>query len=149
MAFTRANAEAVLVRRANRKMVMAGFAITTAGSNADLDDPLATALRKMGFSASIPVVDGDFDDLADTQQDEFLARAELRLLENIHENLAVADISVGPRRESLGQIVDQTDKAIERLSARIEKEFGAGLMALTAGTILKNSTARAPEYWNE
>jgi len=132
----RANVEGVLVRRASRKMLLAGFAITTSGINADLDDPIATALRKMGISPSIPVVDGDFDDLADNQQDEFLARAELRLLENILGSLDVADLTVGPRRESLGQIADQVSKAIERLQSRIEREFGVG--TLVAGNILLN-----------
>jgi hypothetical protein len=136
MTITRANVEEVLVRRAKRKMALAEFDTSATGTNPDLDDPIATALRKMGFPASVPIVDADLDDLADTQQDEFLARAELRLLENILGSLDISDLSVGQRRESFGQIVDQVSKAIERLQSRIEQEFGVG--ALVAGNILLN-----------
>lgn len=136
MTLTRANIEAVLVRRAGKKMSLVDFAITTAGSNADLDDPLATALRKMSLTVSVPVTDTNLSALTDSQQDEFLARAELRLMENIAENIDFSDISVGSRQESMNQLAEQCAKAIERLETRIEKEFGGGLGALQTGNIL-------------
>ena len=134
MAYTRAQAEASLVARQKVKMAYVSFAVTTAGSNADLNDPLAVALRKLGKTASSPVSDSDLTTLTDEQWDELLDRAELRLLQSISGNLDEVDISVGPRRESLSQLSAQVDKAIERLEARIEKEYG-GFSALKSGRI--------------
>jgi hypothetical protein len=136
MAYTRANAETSLVSRLGGKMALVGFAITTVGSNAALDDPLAVALRKMGHTASNPVTDGNLAGLTDAEIDELLNRAELRLLGNIAGNIDLTDIQVGPRRESLGQLAEQCEKAIARLSKSIEREFGAGLSGLNGGSLM-------------
>jgi hypothetical protein len=135
MAYTRSGAETVLVGRLRAKMVMVGFAVTTAGSNADLNDPFAVALRRMGVAASSPVVDADIAGLTADQYDEFVDRAELRLLQSIVGNIDLTDISVGPRRESLGQLADQCEKAIARLEKSIANEWGAGLSGLETGSL--------------
>ena len=127
-------------------MALVGFATTTAGSNADLDDPLAVSLRKLGRTASTPVTDGDLSDLPDAQIDEFIDRAELRTLENIAGNIDLVDITVGPRRESLGQLADQCEKAIARLAANIANEFGAGLSELTTGSLTLDFQQESHEY---
>jgi hypothetical protein len=135
MAFTRAHAEASIVGRLRGKMALVGFATTTDGSNADLDDPIAVTLRKMGKTASSPVSDGDLSGLSDIEIDEFIDRAELRTLESIAGNIDLTDISVGPRRESLGQLATQVETAIARLQRSIQTEFGAGLTTLKAGSL--------------
>lgn len=135
MAITRAQVEASVVGRLRGKMALVGFAVTTTGSNADLNDPIAVALRKMGKPASNPVGDGDLSSLSGVELDELLDRAELRTLQNIAGNLTLVDVSVGPRRESLGQLGGQIEKQIESLSRFIEREFGPGAQELAGGII--------------
>ncbi len=147
MTFTRANAEQELVGRASGKMAAAGLAVTVVGTNADLNAPMLSAFRKMGVEPGSQVVsDTDFTLLESSQLDEFLDRAELRLLENILGNLDLTDVSIGPRRESLGQIAEQTEKAINRVSARIAKEYGAGVAGLTADYIDLNFAAKSSDF---
>jgi hypothetical protein len=145
MSITRANAEVELVSRASKKMVLVGFAVTVVGTNADLNGPLATALRKMGLTASSTVSDGDLAALEAEQIDEFYDRAELRLLENIVGNIDLTDIQVGQRRESLGQLADQVEKALTRLTARVEKEYGVGLSELGVGSLMMNFQQDEPD----
>lgn len=135
MSLTRIQAETELVDRAGAKMALAGMAVTIVGTNADLNGAMSVALRKMGLTASSTVVDGDLAALETDQVDEFLDRSELRLLENIQGNLDLTDIKVGQRSESLGQLADQVEKAITRLSTRLMREYGVGLGTLSGGTI--------------
>ena len=126
MTLTRANAEVELVGRAKGKMELVGMAVTVVGTNADLNGPLASALRKMGIAPASPitVTDTDLANLTDADIDEYLDRAELRLLENIHRNYTLVDIKSGPQDEKLSQIAAQLEKAIETLSAKIRSEYG-------------------------
>ena len=52
MTITRANLESILVQRAGGFMSFVGFAVTIAGANANLNDPLAYALRQTGYSVT-------------------------------------------------------------------------------------------------
>jgi hypothetical protein len=126
MTLTRALAEAELVKRQGARMALVEMAVTISGSNADLQSPLATALRKMGLSASAPVTDGDLAVLGDDQIDEFLDRAELRLMTNIKGNLTLVDISNGPRSEKFGQLGQELREDIQEMRGRIEDEYGTG-----------------------
>jgi len=126
MTLTRANAETELVSRAKGKMELVGMAVTVVGTNADLNGPLSTALRKMGLAPASPitVTDTDLANLTDADIDEYLDRAELRLLENIHRNYTLVDIKSGPQDEKLSQLAAQLEKSIELLSAKIKSEYG-------------------------
>ena len=126
MTLTRADAEVVLVQRAKGKMALVDMAITTVGTNADLNDPLSTAFRLLGYTPASPVTisDTDLTNLADSKVTEFLDRAELRLLETIHGNIDLVDITVGPRRESLNQLADQVKDAIDALQKKISTRYG-------------------------
>ena len=146
MTITRANAEAELVSRASKKMVLVGMAVTTAGSNASLQSPLSTALRKMDLTASSPVTDVDLSALDDDQIDEFYDRAELRLLENILGNIDLTDIRVGERQESLGQLATQLEKAIDAKTKKLEKEYGAGVGSIETGVISLNFQQKGEDY---
>lgn len=122
-------------------MALAGMALTTVGANADLQSPIASALRKMGLPASNPVTDADLAVVPDSQVSELYDRAELRLLENILGNIDLTDIRVGERQESFGQLAAQLEKAVEAKSKQIEMDYGAGLSGpsgLSGGTILLN-----------
>ena len=126
MTITRIDVEVELVKRQGARMSVAGLAVTVEGSNADLNQPMSVALRKMGLTASNPVSNTDLAELEDADIDEFYDRAELRLLENILGNLVLVDIDSGPRSEKLSQISASVEKAIARMEAKISSEYGVG-----------------------
>lgn len=126
MTITRVDAEVELVKRQGARMGVAGLAVTVSGSNADLNQPLAVALRKMGYAASNPVSNSDLAELDDSEIDEFFDRSELRLLENISGNLVLVDTDAGPRSDKLSQISAQIEKAISRKENQISTNYGAG-----------------------
>ena len=138
MSFTRANAEVVLLARHGPKMTAAGMdGATQSGANPAVVDPLVTALLKMGYTpaSAAAVTDADLAKVETERLPELLERAELRLLENIAGNLDDVDITLGPRREALNQLAQLVERAIDRLTARLAKEYGAGLGSLSAGAI--------------
>lgn len=137
MSITRANIEAILIRRAGKKMTAAGLDGTTiTGSNPDLNDPIGSAILDMGYvpSSIATITDTDVS-LIGSSISELLDRAELRLLKNIAGNLDLVDITVGPRKESLSQLHDQIIKQIEKLADEINSKYGSGISALDAGAI--------------
>lgn len=136
-AMTRANAEYSLVKRQGPRMTMVGLAITTAGSNTDLNDPMAMALIAMSLNPASPslITDSDISAITTDEWPQFLDQAELRLLETISGQIDFVDISVGPRSESMSQFSAMVDKAIERLQLRITQQYGVGLGSLSSGII--------------
>lgn len=138
MALTRQQAEAVLISRCGTLLTEAGLdGVNNGGSNADLNDPMMTTLVKMGITPASysNVVDADLSSLAGGDVTEFLDRAELRVLETISSNLVYVNIQIGPRREDLGSLMDQVEKRIQRLSSKVQKEYGVGMGTLSAGVI--------------
>lgn len=133
MALTRADCESTLVKRLKVLMEAAELVVTITGSNADLNDPLAWALRRVGGStASVATVtDAELAAVGASSYDDFMDLAEYRTLQNILGNLDLVDITAGPRAEKLSQIARQVR---EMLKAR--ESFAAGFVAPpTAGYI--------------
>ena len=145
MSYTRAQVESMLVSRAGKRMTSVEFSTTVAGSNADLANPIATALVGMGITPANITNPSDTDLLAVDDISELMDRAELRLLQNIMGNLDAVDISVGPRRESYSQFGTALDKAIERLQAQIAALYGVGRGTLTAGNISLNFVSKGDD----
>ena len=57
MSLTRAYVEAILIKRCGHLLTVAGLDGTTvAGTNADLGDPIAFALRQLGVAVAVPAV---------------------------------------------------------------------------------------------
>jgi hypothetical protein len=135
MSIQRAQAEQELLSRAKKKMELVEMNVTASGSNDDLDSPFATALRKMGYSISGVVDDDDLASLSSDEVDEFLDRAELRLLENIQGNFDLANTRIGNRWEDFKDIVPQLDARINALRKLIADSYGEGGSALTGGYI--------------
>lgn len=136
MAITRANAEAILIGRLGTLMTEAGLDGTTVdGTNADLNDPFASALRSMGYAVAdiTNVSDVDLSALAEEDYNEFLDRAELRVLETIEGNYVLVDITAGPRSEKLSQLLDHVRARKDQLWEKIKEEHGT--VALEAGYI--------------
>jgi hypothetical protein len=140
MALTRANAEAELVQRAKKKMLIVKMLVTTDGTNDDLNSPLAFASRAMGLTLASPVTvtSAELASLTDAQVDQFLDRAELRLLENILGNFTLSDIKLGPHWEEKGAIGEQLQKQIDAKRKAIASAYGDDLTELEAGSMLLN-----------
>jgi hypothetical protein len=138
MPLTRQQVEKILINRAGRRMTFVGMdGATTDGTNADLSDPIATALFAMGVSIadfSMPA-DGDLVNVADYAQ--LLDRAELRLLENVLGNMNMVTITVGSRSESLSQFSQELEALITRKQRTVENNYG-GLGTLSGGSINNN-----------
>lgn len=122
MTVTRANLESILVRRAGPLMEAADMAVTVVGTNADLNDPIGFGIRASGGTVADPslVTDADVATVSTSYFDLFLDRCELRLLENILGNLAMVDITAGPRSEKLSQLAEQVRHKIANIKARLE-----------------------------
>ena len=137
MTLTRVQAETILVKRAGSLMSEAGLAVTFAGSNADLNDPIGWAVRQLGLPVAniLTVADSDLAAVAADDYDQLLDLAEYRLLQNISGNLGVTDIKVGPREEKLDQLVQAVEKRLARKKAQLQQDYGFGLGTLTAGVI--------------
>ena len=133
----RTDAETLLLKRLGPKMTEAGLDGTTIGGNVDLIEPMIAALFAMGIvpASMVAVTDADLSGVDSDMTMEFLDRAELRLLENVAGSLALVDISIGPRRESLSQLSAQVEKAIERVTAKLARLYGVGVGTLSAGVI--------------
>lgn len=130
MALTRANVESVLIRRLGRILAACQLdGATVDGSNPDLADPIGLAVRQLGgTTASIAdVADADLATLADSQADALLDVAELRALESCLGNLPDVDVTVGPERESLGQLGTRLEAAIARKRSQVLRDHGIGL----------------------
>jgi hypothetical protein len=135
MALTRAALEKTLLSRARRRMEFVGMSATFNGDNDDLNDPIATALQRMGIAPAdiTNIQDGDLATVENILQ--LIDLAELRLLENIQGNMDAVDIKVGERSENFSQFATSLQKAIDSKSQKIEKEYGMGLGTLSAGVI--------------
>lgn len=136
MSLTRANVETILVRRCGSLLTAAGLDGTTLdGTNVDLNDPIGYALREMGYTVDDITAVADADVSSAANYDKLLDLSELRTLENIQGNLDEVDITLGPRKEALGQLPTRLEKRIERLEAKVRKVYGIGVGTITAGVI--------------
>lgn len=138
MTLTRANIEAIVIRRCGKLLTAAGLDGTTvSGANTDLNDPIGWAVRQCGSTVAnlALVADGDLAGVSAETYDQLLDLAELRALQSISQNLSDVNMAAGPLRQDLGQLSDQVDKKIERKVAQIQRDYGLGLGTLEAGVI--------------
>ncbi|MDD2921788.1 MAG: hypothetical protein PHQ36_05825 [Anaerolineales bacterium] len=150
MALTRTQIEKLLVKRASKRMAFVGMdGITDDGTNADLNEPISTALQRMGIAPADITEIKDADLTRVENPLELIDLAELRLLENILGNMDMVDITVGDRSERLSQFTADLGKAIERKQMQVEKEYGYGLGALTAGVISLNFQQKHNDAFDE
>ena len=107
MTITRTQVEKILLKRAARRMAFVEMDIAKSdGTNADLNDPIAYAVRLCGLSVAdiSDVKDSDLAPLPDSDIDKLLDLAELRLLQNIFGNLDSVDERTGPVQNAYSQI---------------------------------------------
>jgi hypothetical protein len=147
MTLTRIQVEKGLVARAETRMTLVGFAVTVVGSNADLADPIATALLDMGLACVDITSPTDAEISAVENVPELLDRAELRLLQNILGNLDAVDITVGPRSERLGQIQQSLEAAIARKEKSVAERYGTA--PLSTGRFVHNFASKGDDEFDE
>ena len=137
MALTRANVEFLIVARTGPLLTAAGMAVTVAGANADLNDPIARAVRALGHAvaSAVLVANADVAAVTTAETDEFLDLCELFALQNILGNLDDVDIKVGLDSEALNQLATKVERAIERKQKVIARLYGYGLAVPTVGYI--------------
>ncbi|HMN11834.1 MAG TPA: LytR C-terminal domain-containing protein [Bellilinea sp.] len=138
MAITRAQVDLILIRRCGAMLAAADLDGTTVdGSNYDLADPVASALRNLGFAVSDPttVTDSDLGAVDSDTLPALLDLAELRTLETVLGNLDEVDIRLGQRDEKFSQLADRLEKRITRLSEKVAREHGLGGGSMQAGAI--------------
>lgn len=117
MALTRANVVGIMLDRLEPLMSEAGMSTTDGATNADVQDPMAWAVRRMGYSTASPdtVTDAELTSVGDSDWDDYLDLCEYRLLKSIQGNLAVVDVQAGPRQEKLSQLQAQVASMIQRM----------------------------------
>ena len=124
----RTDAEKVLIRRCGTALTAVGLdGATATGANPDLNDPIWFALDRLGYGVvSISAVaDPDIEAVSTEDYAPFLDLAELRTLETtLNAATSLVDITVGPRRESLGQLSERLEKLIAAKRAVIYREYG-------------------------
>lgn len=115
-----------LIARCNKKMALVGFSTETTEPNPDLVDPITSAMADLGIEpGNIAAVNNlDVARVQVSQVQEFFDRAELRLLENIANNIDMVNITLGPRREELSDLSTQVEKAISRMIDKVSRLYG-------------------------
>ena len=111
---TRAGAETVLTRRLGALLHEAGMA-ADAGLNVHLADPLAWALRALGYATAslTDVADAELLAVGAAHVDALLDLAELRCLESVAGNLTAVDVTVGPVSERRGALADRVARLLD------------------------------------
>ena len=137
MTATRATIETLIVRRCRNLMDAVGFALTYAGANDDLNDPIGWAIRQKGGTVlnAVSVSDADVANIADADFDALIDLAEYRTLVNIKGNYALVDVKAGPYSESLSQNASNLEQLIARKWAYIQSAYGIGAPTMEAGVI--------------
>jgi hypothetical protein len=147
MSLTRSQVETILVKRAGKRMAFVEMDNTTVdGTNEDLADPISTALLAMDITPA-DISDPADSDLEDVDNpNEFLDRAELRLLENILGNSDAVDITEGPRSERYSQFMTLLETAIARKKKQVEDDYGE-LEGLSTGLVSHNFQTKGDDEW--
>ena len=138
MALTRANVEGILIKRVGALMTAASMDGTTIdGTNTDLNDPIGQALMRLDYTPTdiTLIVDADLSSVGTGDYAGLLDIAEWRVLESIAGNLALVDITVGPRSEKLSQLADQVTAMAANKRQQVEDEYGIGGASMTAGIL--------------
>jgi len=151
MSYTRANLESILVKRLSALMLKAGMAVTYAGSNADLNDPIGWALRQSDYTVNNinSVADSDVANVSTENLDKVLDLSEYRLLQNVLGNLDDVDSKLGPRDEKLSQLAKQVESKLNKLESKLKTEYGFGASVMQLGLLQLNIAQHGEETWTD
>lgn len=137
-AITRAQAEKILVRRRGTVMVRVGLDGTTiSGSNADLADPIAYAVRQLGLAVADPSnpADTDLGAIQPTDTDQFLDVAEWRVLASCLGNWGKVTQQAGTDKQQYSDLLAELRQQLKQKADDLKLQYGQGLMSLQSGGI--------------
>lgn len=126
MAVTRANIEAIIIKRIGKWLTAAGLDGTTNnGTNSDLNDPIARGVRTLGYSVAdvLNVSSSDIAAIEEADYDELFDVAELRALQSCLTNYDKVNLSLGPRSESFDQLRNAMVQAIKLKREQIAADY--------------------------
>lgn len=132
MALTRASVETVLVRRVGAWLTFVSLDGTThTGSNADLADPIATALLLSGYAVAdiTNPSDADLALVAQTDQLKILDVAEYRTLETILQQFTDSDVKGLTFATNDDQFGTRVLARLTKLQATLLTQYGIGLQS--------------------
>ena len=125
MTITRLQVEAVLTKRLGALLDEAEMT-AGAGGNPHMIDPIAWALRALGYGTSslADLTDVDLETVAAAHVDPLLDLAELRTLESIASNLTSVDVTIGPVQERKGMLADRVAKLVLDKRKGVQARWG-------------------------
>jgi len=128
MTTTRADIEQEIVSRTEAWLTSAGFAVTYAGANADLNASIGWAIRQAGGTVSAPslVTSDDVGTVAASDYDMLLDLAELRTLESVLANFSAVDKKAGPVELKSSQLAERIERRISQLRSWLASAYGIG-----------------------
>ena len=134
MTITRANAEAVLIKRTGPLLPVAGLDGTTvSGNNADLGDPIAFGLRQLGLTVATPASPTDAEVATATADDldQLLDMAEIRIYQTVLNHvLDLVNTEAGSRVDEYSHLANGIQLRLDRAELRARRLYG-----WTAGTL--------------
>lgn len=121
---TRSQAESILVNRHRRILILLGLSTVTDGTNPDLADPLARAVRQIGGTTADPgsPTDAEISAISSTATggvDRVLDAAEIALLYSIVGNWDVVNYTLDGRDEEFDNLLD----AIQTMLSNLQKDY--------------------------
>ncbi len=143
---TVASIEAAMVGQYGRMKVVfqkVGMDYTTVnGANADLQEPIALAVLRSGFSVTnYPyALDIDVIQITGSSIVRFMDIVELQCWSKAMGRWAQVEEQVGVERQAWQQFRDQLHSQIECMEERIRKPFAVGIGAPQVGEMTKGAT---------
>lgn len=148
--YTRAKLEAVLIGRIGGKFRSAGLDGTTKdGHNADLADPIASAVRGLGrpLADDANPADSDLAAFSGRDIDRLQDAATISCLYKFLGAYSEVDEKAGNDQQWLSQLADQAQKTIELMEARLVDPAAGATIGSTAFGVMKAVRADRPRPW--
>ena len=137
MALTRANIEVILVKRCQKTMAFVDMAVTYAGTNDDLSDPIGVGIRECSGTVSnfVAVADADVATVDSSDYDKLIDIAEYRLIASMISNFDKYGLKVGPRSGYQSQVREGLSSRLKLLGKELEAKYGWNAPSPEVGVI--------------
>lgn len=152
MAITRIQLETILTFRRGKGMTSLGLdGVTKDGTNADLTDSIASAIRYLGGSVTDPtmITDADLTTVPADLENALFDASEMYLVNAMRSQTTVVDQVTGPFQAKLSQYPDRLLKDWQLLHDKLEEDFGIGGAELQSGIIEQNFAAHGDSTTNQ
>lgn len=152
MALTRAAVEGEVVSETGPLLALAGKAVTHAGSNADLNGPIAFALTAMGFPPADPALVAD-PDLAPVEGAKYPTLVDLAIYYAIRRSLNSIAFAAKESAQDRSQDWIATLQRFENMLNRLGLQYSFYLAVVLRGNVVVGTPAsrfpdpRVPLTW--